>query len=87
MTGGIVSEASQPGSCTGRGFKRDGVTCSEFTAKLFGVVSANFGSDDFLEMYKTCPKSFAPDNSQLFLLSDGRCGSTCSMFSRALQDE
>ena len=73
-----------PGAdCEGQEWKRDGEDYSQFTAQLYTQIDP---LTDFADPSISCPKSFKPDNTQLYLLSDGRCGSTCSMFSRSLQD-
>jgi hypothetical protein len=71
--------------CVGDGYLRDGSTCTQLSHRLYSQfnVSASYYSSPAA----SCPKSFAKNNAQLYVLSDGLCGSTCSVFVRGLQTE
>eukprot|EP00656_Telonema_subtile_P038552 TRINITY_DN435_c0_g2_i3.p1 TRINITY_DN435_c0_g2~~TRINITY_DN435_c0_g2_i3.p1 ORF type:complete len:524 (-),score=71.49 TRINITY_DN435_c0_g2_i3:213-1784(-) len=68
-------------SCKGQGWKRDQKTCSRFSQTFYDSVDLQ----DFATL--SCPRDFGVGNAELFILSDGQCGSACSMFTRKLQDQ
>ena len=70
---------------------RDGTTCTQLSHLLYSQYDGYLPNPQtFVDLSvpaAACPKNFAKGNTQLFVLSDGQCGSTCSVFARGLQVE
>jgi len=73
--------------CVGQGYIRDGSTCTQMSHRIFSQYDSHTpgASVDMSVPAAACPKSFAKNNTQLYILSDGLCGSTCSVFARRMQ--